>query len=128
MQLKFSLLEGLSLMRTLIKMSNKSLSLRVFSLIKNIGKDNSDVSDVMQFMFGKRVSYLGVLISQGRMVKHSLYLMIDNGKVKEAGSVKIKSRIVNKALKELYDELGKRGEVSKVVSYKRGGEVIFHPN
>jgi len=128
MRLKFSLIEGLSLIRTLLKMSNKSLSSRVYSLIKNIGQDNSDVKDVMEFMFGKRESYLGLIISQGRKVKHSIYLLIDNGKVREAGNVKLKSRIVNKALKELYTELGKRGEVSKVVSYKKGGDVLFHPN
>jgi len=83
-----------------------------------------NISPMMQFFYGNRECYGGLIITERGKIKHVLYSFVDNGRVREVGSVKSK---INSAA-ELYRELGKRGEVAKVITYDiAGGDFSFHP-
>jgi hypothetical protein len=126
MKVKTGLLEVFRLFRTLLKFNNKSLLSRASTLIKN-RNSKTEFKDTLLFLFGKRKSYLGLLLCEGKKVIHSLYLIINKGRVEEVGRVDLKTRNKSKAERELYNKLSVKGEVSKVFSYSRGGDFSLHP-
>jgi hypothetical protein len=121
MRLRIGFSEGLSLARTFIKPKT------IITLLKNLGRGRGELRPFLEFMFGKRISYSGVIICEEGVVKHSLYLKVDNGKLAEAGSVKIKNKKPKSAIRELYKLLRERGEVAKVIKYEKGGRLLLHP-
>lgn len=127
MRLKIGLREGFSILRTLLRLSNKSFTSLIIKVVKGFRK-TSELKDFLQFLFGREESYLGVIINYKRRVKHALYLLIADGEVREVGSVDLESVRQRAALEELHDKLGGKGRVSQVMSYNKGGRLLFHQN
>lgn len=127
MRLKLGLREGFSIIRTLLKLSNKSFASIIISGIRNL-RQTSELKGVLRFLFGNRESYFGVIINYKRRVKHAIYLLINNGGVVELGTLDLSNKRQTKALEELYEKLDERGEVSRVMSYSQGGRLLFHPS
>ncbi|MBD3312665.1 hypothetical protein GF352_04405 [archaeon] len=127
MRLKLGLREGFSIIRTLLRLSNKSFASIIISGIRNL-RQTSELRGVLRFLFGKRESYFGVIINYKRRVKHAIYLLVNDGRVIEVGTLKLDNKRQTKALEELYGKLDELGEVSRVMSYNKGGRLLFHPS
>jgi len=108
-------LEGLKILKTL----SRTGLISFLPFLKTMGN-----SSLVEFFCGKTRRYMCFIVTDGGEVKHVLYLLVDNGKMKEIGTLDTDE----KTMGGIYKELQKKGEIAKIIKYDvSGGGLAFHP-
>ena len=111
MKINLTLFQVIYLLKVIKRISNKSW----VDLIRNKNISNKNITKYgLKFLFGYEPCYVGIVLCEQGIIKQILFLLIENGAVKEVGSLKIKDIGLKRAVKETYEQLRSRGRVSKV--------------